>query len=93
MSFEGISQETVQSEKISDKDIFRARNEMQIKLAARLYGFEIDDDHFFNWEEKYSEKFAEVVKTHPDLLCEYVSGDSDQALERVSDLIYEKHEV
>lgn len=89
MSFEGIPK----IENSSDKDTFRARNEMQIKLAARLYGFEIDDDHFFNWEEKYSKKFDEVTKSHPELINEYASGDSGKALDEVANLLYEEHEV
>jgi len=97
MSAEGLSRDLNISEnrpeKISDKDIFRARNEIQIKLAARYYGFEIEDQQLEKWVDLYSKRFGEIMGEHPEFLDEYVHGETEKSVDEVAELLYEKHEV
>ena len=65
------------------------RKQMQVDIAARYYGFR-DDEIFMDWIMRDSKKFAEIIKVHPEFLDEYMHGDSDAAINKVSDLLYEK---
>jgi len=85
--------EGIQQSNENEKGFLHARNEMQIKLAARFYGFEIDDEQLAIWINDYSAKFADIFTQHPELIDEYIHGDSDMALEEVSELLYAKHDV
>ncbi len=93
MKSEGFGQEYIAEREYTKEEIFRARNEMQIKLAARFYGFEIEDEKFGEWVALYSKKFADVLDQHPEFIGEYVHGENDKILEEISNLLYEKHEV
>jgi|GEM_PF-6378815 len=101
MKFEGLDQDLniqekqpVKSvEKISDQELFHARNEIQIKLAARYYGFGIENEQLEKWIKKYSEKFDEVIEHHPELIAEYVRGETEKTVDELAELLYEEHEV
>ncbi|MES2314930.1 MAG: hypothetical protein V4524_03300 [Patescibacteria group bacterium] len=101
MSFEGIQEQSNNEaedvlyaqdfeRKIETPDYINlCRKQMQVDLAGRYYGFR-DDSVFMDWIMKDSKKFAEIIKEHPEFLDEYMHGDSDDALNKVSDLLYEK---
>jgi len=97
MTFEGLDQNSniqeKQLEKINDKELFRARNEMQIKLAARFYGFEIENEQLEKWIDVHSKKFCKIINEHPEFIDEYVHGETEKAVDELAELLYEKHEV
>ncbi len=65
------------------------RKQMQGQIAARYYGFD-DGAKFIEWIGKDAPKFAEIIEKHPEYLDEYMHGDSEDALNKVSDLLYKK---
>ena len=99
MKFEAPQLENLEQEKSEKKERFSAneitgaRNGAQFKLASRYYGFDVGDSKFFEWEEKNSKKFGDIVDAEPDLLIRYLSGEESEVLDEISDLLYEKHEV
>jgi len=92
MSLEGFQQEANKQE-LSKEEVFRARNEIQIKLAARFYGFEIEDEQFNEWITEYSSKFANLMTEHPEFLEKYVHGETDEVMEEVAEVLYESQGV
>jgi hypothetical protein len=99
MKFEAPQLENIEQkqsekkEKFSANEITGARNGAQFKLASRYYGFEVDDNKFFEWEEKNSKKFGDIVDAEPSLLVRYLSGEESEVLDEISGLLYDKHEV
>ena len=80
-------------ENITDKEFFRARNEIQIKFAARYYGFEIENEQLEKWIIEYSEKFGENISKHPELIEEYIKGETEKVVDELAELLYKNHEV
>ncbi len=76
-----------QFERIED-DAFKIKNEMQVKLALRLYGFG-SDEKVNEWINEYSEKFRQIMEESPEILAEYAK-DSEEALSKVEKMLYEK---
>ena len=92
---ESFSQNKIENshENISEKELLHARNEIQIKLAARFYGFEIEDEQLGKWITEYSEKFGYLILQHPEFLEKYAHGEMDEVMDDVSELLYEKRGI
>jgi hypothetical protein len=59
---------------------------MQIKLAERFYGFS-SDEKMMAWIEVNSEKFRQVITTHPEYVEMYEKGD-EEVLKKIEEELY-----
>jgi hypothetical protein len=93
-SFQNSFHQEVDTEGMEAKDtLFKTYMMMQINLAQHFFGFEPDDDQFFEWQEKHAHKFGQVLTSHPQLAQEFLHGDTEKALHDASELLYEKQGV
>lgn len=63
-------------------------NEMQMRLAVRLFGFD-SGDAVMKWIDKYSPDFRKLIKTHPEYVREY-QNDPEGIITLVEEALYEK---
>lgn len=90
MGHEGIQQnnEALKYLEPTPDEIFKARNEIQVMLMSREFGFKIDDDPDpekneveGKWIAECAVFIADSFREKPELLMKYLHGDSSEVVD------------
>ena len=75
----------------SEQDLIDAQNKMQVELADIEGNFDLGVEDLENWRKTHGSSFDHFVEKHPEIVTEYLTGDSRSALDTVKVFLKEKH--
>lgn len=89
MNFEQPTFGDATPEREVSREELRVRNQMELKLCARRFGFDPNDEQIISWVDQFGAAFGVHVKTHPEIFTQY-ERDPDGTLDAIEEVIYSK---
>lgn len=89
MNFEQPTFGDATPEREVSREELRVRNQMELKLCARRFGFDPRDEQITTWIDQFGAPFGEYVGAHPEIFTQY-ERDPDGTLDMIEEAIYSK---
>lgn len=89
MTFEQPEFQQRTPEREISRDELRVRNQMELKLCARRFGFDPTEEQVTSWIDQFGAPFGEHIEAHPELFAQY-ERDPDGTLDAIEEVMYSK---